>query len=122
MCKILISINPEYVNKIFSGEKIYEFRKIKAKYKPDKIIIYCTAPVSAVVGEAAVTDILSESPNDLWSITRHEGGVNEEFFFKYFKNKSIAIAYKLDKIIKYDKKIPLSEYGINFAPQSFVYL
>ena len=31
MCKILISINPEYVNEILSGRKKYEYRKVKAK-------------------------------------------------------------------------------------------
>ena len=27
MCKILLSINPEYVNQILNKTKIYEFRK-----------------------------------------------------------------------------------------------
>ena len=52
MCKILISINPEYVNEILSGRKKYEYRKVKAKKdNVDKMIIYATAPVMKVVAE-----------------------------------------------------------------------
>ena len=52
MCKILLSINPEHVENIFNGNKKYEYRKIKCKEKVDKIIIYSTAPIMQVVGEA----------------------------------------------------------------------
>ena len=31
MCKILMPINPKYVDKILSGKKKYEYRKTKAK-------------------------------------------------------------------------------------------
>lgn len=54
MCKILLSINPEHVENIFNGNKKYEYRKIKCKEKVDKIIIYSTAPIMQVVGEAEV--------------------------------------------------------------------
>lgn len=122
MNKILLSINPEYVEKIFSGEKEYEFRKIKAKYNPDKIIIYCTAPISAVVGEADVVDIIHERPDKLWEKTKIKAGVDEKFFFEYYKNKEKAIAYKLKNIVKYTKERELNDYGVKMAPQSFIYL
>ena len=38
MSKILMSIKPEYVDKIFSGEKKYEYRKRLCKKKIDTII------------------------------------------------------------------------------------
>jgi len=61
MCKILISINPEYVEKILSGEKKYEFRKINPKRKVDKLIIYETYPLMKVVAEAEVKTTLYDS-------------------------------------------------------------
>lgn len=40
---ILLSIHPEHVKKIISGEKKFEFRKVKTrKYQPNKIFIYST--------------------------------------------------------------------------------
>ena len=40
----------------------------------------------------------------------------------YYKNKNTAIAYKLGKIMIYDKPKNLDDIGINYVPQSFVYL
>ena len=60
MSKILIPIKPEYVDKILSGNKKYEYRKIKPKRKVDKMIIYSTYPIMKVVGEVEVIDIRSE--------------------------------------------------------------
>ena len=54
MCKILLSINPRYVEKILSGEKKYEFRTRIAKRKVDSILIYSTAPVKRVLAEVTV--------------------------------------------------------------------
>ena len=42
---LLISIKPEFVNKILANEKLYEFRKSIFKQKVDKIFIYSTYPV-----------------------------------------------------------------------------
>ena len=119
---MLLSINPEYVEKIINGEKIYEFRKIKAKKRPDKIVIYCTSPIMKIVGEAEVAEILEDTPQNIWKETQALGGVDKDFFFKYYKNKKIAVAYKLKNIKKYKKAKVLADYGLTVAPQSFVYL
>lgn len=50
MKSILLSINPQYVDKIMNGEKEYEYRKIKCKTKVDKMYIYSTIPIKKVVG------------------------------------------------------------------------
>ncbi len=38
-------MNPEYVKKIISGKKKYEYRTKVAKQDVDKIIIYETTPI-----------------------------------------------------------------------------
>lgn len=122
MCKMLLSINPEHVENIMNGEKVYEFRKTRCKENIDKIIIYSTSPVMKVVGEAEVTDIIVDVPNEVWNITAEHSGISKDFFDLYFYGKEKAVAYKLGKIIKFKKPRPLSYYGLNFAPQSFVYI
>ena len=122
MCKILLSINPQHVENIFNGTKKYEYRKIKCKDKVDKIIIYSTSPIMKVVGEADVEEILEDTPNKIWEKTKEYSGVEYKFFDKYFNGKERAIAYKLSNIKRYKETKTLSFYGINFAPQSFVYL
>lgn len=70
MYKILLSIKPEYVKSIFEGKKKFEYRKIVAKNRSDKIIIYSTYPISAIVGEADIEEILIDSPDNLWKKTK----------------------------------------------------
>ena len=94
MYKILLSIKPEYVKSIFEGKKKFEYRKI----------------------------ILIDSPNNLWKKTKKNSGVDKKFFFEYFKEKTIGVAYQLKNIVEYDEIRSLEEFGVKCAPQSYVYL
>ena len=123
MCKILMPINPEYVDEIISGNKKYEYRKIKAKReKIDKMIIYSTSPIMKVVAEVDVVDILEDSPQKIWEQTKNNSGITKDFYIKYYKNREKAVAYKLGNIKVYEKPKKLCDIGINYVPQSFVYL
>lgn len=122
MCDILLSINPEHVDNIFSGEKKYEYRKIACKRKVDKIVIYSTTPIKKVVGEAEVIEVLQKEKSELWNETESESGITKIFFDEYYENKSEAVAYRLGKVTKFDQPKELNEYGIKCAPQSFVYI
>lgn len=123
MCTILMPINPQYVDEILAGRKKYEYRKIKAKkVNVDKMIIYSTSPIMKVVAEVDIKEILEEEPEKLWEMTKSESGITKSFYNKYYKNKNIAVAYKLGKIKIYNEPKNLNEIGINYVPQSFVYL
>ena len=122
MYNMLISIKPEHIENIFNGSKKYEYRKIRCKQDIDKIIIYSTYPIMKVVGEAKVEKILEDSPDRIWEKTKKYSGIDLNFYQKYFKGRSKAIAYKLTNIKKYDSPKELSSYGIKAAPQSFVYI
>lgn len=123
MCKILMSINPIYADKILSGTKKYEYRKVKAKKdKVNIIVIYATYPIMKVVGEVEVKDILEETPEKLWNVTKKYSGVTKQFYDNYFNKSSKAIAYKLGKIEKYDEPKKLEDVGVKCVPQSFLYL
>lgn len=53
--RILLSINPEYVEKIFSGTKKYEYRKNIFKNKEVKtILIYSTSPIKKIGNYSAI--------------------------------------------------------------------
>lgn len=122
MCEILLSINPQHVENIFNGSKKYEFRRVKCRERIDKIIIYATAPIMKVVGEAQVENVLSYSPQELWKKTSEESGIEVEFFNEYFKGKLSAFAYQLGSVSQYKNPKELSEFGVKSAPQSFVYI
>lgn len=123
MCKILMSINPQYVEQILSGKKKYEYRKVKAQKKNiDKIIIYSTYPVMKVVAEVDINDVLEDNVKEIWNITKEHSGITEEFYNKYYENKENAIAYKLGMVKKYEQPKSLEEIGIKYVPQSFIYI
>ena len=121
MNKIIVSINPRHVNNIINGSKRYEYRTRIASKDADKLLIYETAPIKMVVAEADVIEVLSLDPNTLWEQTKDYSGISKEFFDEYFKNRSVAYAYKLGKVKVYDEPKSLIEFGLMTAPQSFAY-
>lgn len=44
------------------------------------------------------------------------------FYDDYFKNREVAYAYKLGKIKVYKEPKSLIDFGVRYAPQSFVYV
>ena len=122
MSTILLSIHPKFVDKIMTGEKKFEFRRVIAKRNPNKTIIYSTSPVCKVIGEAEVEDIIIDNPEKVWKETKKFSGVEKEFYVEYFDNRDLAVAYKLKNVIKYISPIDLKDFGIKVAPQSFVYV
>ena len=122
MCRILLSINPEYVKKIFDGTKWFEFRKVKCKSDVDSILIYETSPTMKVVGEARIKNIITGKPSEVWRKTKSGSGISKVFFDHYYGNRKRAIVYELDNVIKYDVPLNLVSYGVIQAPQSFRYV
>ena len=119
---ILMSIHPEHVEKILSGEKRYEYRTKAAKKDVESLIIYETTPIKRVVAEAKIIEVQELSPEDLWEASKDYSGISKEFFDKYFQGRKIAYAYRLGEIKAYDTPRELSFYGVKAAPQSFVYI
>jgi predicted transcriptional regulator len=117
-----MSIKPEYVNKIFNGSKKYEYRKIKCKNKPNKIIVYSSSPIKKIVGELIVEEIIYDKKEVIWENTNMYGGIEKNKYDEYFKNKEFAVAYKIKKYIKYDIPKELKDYNICNPPQSYVYI
>lgn len=52
--KILLPIKPEYINKIISKTKRFEFRKVKPTKPVDSIIFYVSKPIQKIVLQARV--------------------------------------------------------------------
>ncbi len=122
MCTILLPIKPEYAKKIVNKTKIYEYRKSKCKKNVDKIVIYCTSPVKKIIAEVEVKSIISNTPIKLWNDTKEFSGISKSKYMKYFENKDTAFAYELGNVILYDIPKTLNDIGINYYPQSYIYL
>ncbi len=117
-----MSINPQHVDNILDGTKKFEFRKTKCKEKIDSIIIYSTSPIMRVVAEVEVKDVIEDTPQAVWSKTKTAAGIDKLFFDRYYKGRSTAVAYVLGNVNKFSTPKFLADYGVKFAPQSYVYV
>ena len=122
MESILLSVKPEYVERIFAGTKLYEYRKRLPRKNINKIVVYSTHPMMKIIGEVKVVGIISASPYRLWEETKTNSGISRGKFRKYFKGCKTAFAYKLGDLTIFDNPKTLGDYNLNHAPQSFVYI
>lgn len=122
--QVLLSIKPEFVERIFTGEKQFEYRKaIFRRSDVERVIIYSTLPEGKVVGEFSIDKILTDTPQMIWKKTSNKSGINKEFFDEYFDGRSEAHAIKIGNVRKYSNPFRLVDMKEKVsAPQSFMYL
>ena len=119
MRKILISINPEHVAKILSGEKKYEFRRRIYKEDVDKIYIYQTLPEQGVVAYFTPGEIIKDTPQNLWERFSEVSGTTEDHLLGYLHDLDEAYAIEITDLKTFDE--PFIPEGIK-APQSYKYV
>jgi predicted transcriptional regulator len=122
--RVLLSINPNHVENIFSGAKTYEYRrKIFTRPGVSTVLIYCTRPVAKLVGEFEIARILRDNPRKLWRRTHEGSGITKEFFERYFDGVDIAYALEIGEVRKFPISIRPTEMFENFhPPQSYMYV
>lgn len=120
---VLLSIKPEFAEKIFDGTKKFEFRKsIFKNTDVQKVVVYASSPVQRVIGEFTIDTILNDDIDTIWEQTARYAGISRDFYLSYFAHKEKAYAIKIRKTKRYAKARRLSDYNLQVAPQSFAYL
>lgn len=121
--KVILSIKPEFANKIFEGSKRFEFRRSIFKNKEVKsVVVYASAPISKVIGEFDIDSVISKDLDSLWNETKDYSGIDKSFYDKYFSGKDSGYAIKVKKVKRYKEPFCLKEkFGLH-PPQSFAYL
>lgn len=120
--KVVLSIKPEFANKIFDGTKRFEFRKAIFKNEDVKtVLVYSSSPVQKVIGEFQIGEIFKHDLPTLWELTKEYSGITEEYFYSYFADRKHGFAIQIKKKTKF--KIPKclkEDYNLT-PPQSFAY-
>ena len=122
MRAILLSIKPEYVDRILAGTKKYEYRKRLARSNSSVLLIYSTYPIMKVVAKVEILGTICAAPSTLWEQTKSNAGISRKKYREYFHGCKIACAYELGKVEIFDPPRDLSDYNVIFAPQSFLYV
>lgn len=121
--KVVLSIKPEFADKIFAGTKHYEFRRTIFKNKAvKKVIVYASSPIQKVIGEFEIDYILNDNLKSLWKQTKKQAGISEDYFFDYFYDKEHGYAIKIKNTKLYKKTKCIRQDFNLFPPQSFLYL
>ena len=122
--KVLMSIKPEFVDRIISGEKSYEFRRVLYKRNDiSRIVVYASSPVCRIVGEIEVASLITDTPENLWQKTKDKAGISEQFFFSYFSGRDKANAIEVKAFHPYKEQVKLKDkYPSLVPPQSFCYI
>lgn len=122
--KVLLSIKPEYAEKILLGEKRFEFRKSVFKNPEVRtVVIYATMPIGKIIGEFDFDEVLSDDPKEIWSLTSKFSGITKKFFNEYFDGRKLAHAIKVGQVRRYATPMSLkSLVPSGMAPQSFCYI
>lgn len=120
--KVLMSIRPQYVEKIFSGKKIYELRRKIFKKDVKTIVVYASSPVMQVIGEVDIEQIISDTPFNIFQKFKENICISQKDYFDYFADTDIAYAIKIQKARQYSNPKRLNDFGVKRAPQSYIYL
>lgn len=112
----IFAIRPEYAKSILDGTKKYEYRKVACKKPIEKMLIYATAPIMQVVGEADIREVLVDDPEEIWNRTNEFSGITKDFFDTYYKGRNKAVAYKVENVEKYIRPKTLEDFGVSYAP------
>jgi len=118
---IMISIHSKYVQKIFTGQKRYEYRRvIPTRLLRPIILLYETSPVSKIIGYIIYDKIIKAHPKHMWKLTQSESGITLKEFAKYFQNTNVSYAYHIIKVVQ--KEIPIDHIKNFSIPQNFIYM
>lgn len=124
---LLLSIRPEYVDRILAGEKLVELRRRRPRCTAgDCIAIYCSAPRMELVAVVGVNEVRVKSPESLWREVRTFSGVSRSTYRDYFEGADRAVGIMISGVQRLREPIPLNELRTEWPgfhpPQGFRYL
>ncbi|MCB9528618.1 MAG: ASCH domain-containing protein [Myxococcales bacterium] len=125
--EIIMSIKPQFVDRILSGRKTVELRKPTARLAAGtRTLIYASSPRCAVVGEAEIRRRHQLPLNELWRRFGAQAAITEEAFNAYFDGSTEGVAFELRGVKRYEEPLSLAELrrlGDGFRPpQSYMRL
>lgn len=123
---IVISVKPEFANRIFERSKKIELRKSSPNAKPgDLMMVYSTSPEMAIIGVCKIKEVIKSTPENLWVNYSDILGIDEKRYYEYYSNSEKAVGIVLSHVRRFKTKISLSQVKEIFPsftpPQTFKY-
>ncbi|KEC72896.1 transcriptional regulator [Rhizobium leguminosarum bv. phaseoli CCGM1] len=123
---VVLSIRPQYSEKILEGRKTVELRRRFPISAPGGTIayIYSTSPVRAMVGVAEIKDVLKLPIEQIWAEFEDTAFIERADFDSYFQGVDFGFALLFEDVKSFARPIPLNELRERFSfepPQSYLY-
>ena len=127
MNEIIISIKPNFVEKILCGEKTVELRTRRANLVPGtRMWIYSTLPRGEICAFASVDFVHTDSPESIWDQYSKEIAITKEEFWAYVGEREAVSVIKMSGVDMVDTGITLQriqdKLGRFTPPQFFMWL
>ena len=125
---LLLSIRPEYANKIFDRTKTVELRRVRPRLlnEEDRVVVYVSSPQQAVVGSFKVDNIVEKPVTELWEEVEKLAGISHEDFYDYYYGVRLGVGIFLKDIHRFSQPVELHRLRNKLPnlkpPQSFRYL
>lgn len=119
---ILLSLKPEWWELIRSGQKTLEIRRTRpvGVELPVRVIVYVTAPQSAVVGEFLCGNIIRNTKANFPNLMRRSLVPLAEL--EKYADGNDLFAWTVHDPVQYDRPMLLSDLGVDEPPQSWQYV
>lgn len=123
---IVLSVRPQYSQKILEGTKTVELRRRFPMSAPSGTVayIYSTSPIRAMVGAASIKDVLKLPVDQIWTKFRKKASIERKAFDEYFQGLEFGYALLFEDVRAFSHPIPLADLREYFGfepPQSFLY-
>jgi predicted transcriptional regulator len=125
---LFVSIKPRFAEKILSGEKSVELRRVRpaAAGAGTLVVIYASSPACQVVGTGRVKAIEEGSPTAIWQRHQKVLGLPRSEYRAYFAGVTLAVGIVLEDVRALRASVPLASLRARLTgfapPQSFRYL
>ena len=122
---VLFSIKPQFVDKILSGEKIFEYRKrgLADLTQVEWAFIYSCSPRKRIEAAFPLTQVLVDTPEKIWKQTCSFSGLSEIEFNRYYEGCGRAFAFVVKNLRVFDIPVNPRQIDEKFRPpQSFCFL
>ena len=127
MNPLLLSVRPWHAERILSGHKLVELRRVRPRLQSgDVVVVYSSSPVKAVQGGFIVDRVADGPPDSMWSQVQGAAGLRKAEYDRYFAGADNAVAIWIDQAWRFKRPVPLANMRLaapGFSPpQSFRYM
>lgn len=124
---ILLSVRPQYAEKILRGEKTVELRRVRPRVSPgDAIVMYVSSPEREVRALLLVEEVFEAHPEALWDVVGNAAGVSRREYEDYFEGSATGIGIALRVVADLKEPVTLDELRAMSPgfrpPQSYRYI